>query len=148
MEDLNKEIVLEELKKFKQGTLYCVKSHPQVGLIEATASYIPIEQFKEIFQAMESLVIERKITKLIFDKRQLKVFHQPSMEWYFVEWKEKMADHGLINHVKILPQDEVFVQSVKIGREQINKKFPHAKFRQLFIKYADSVEEAVKMVGI
>jgi hypothetical protein len=116
--------------------------------MEANASYIPIEQFKEAFHAMEELIIKKKINKLIFDKRQLSVFHQPSMEWYFVEWKEKMADYGLVNHIKILPQDEVFCQSVKIGREQINKKYPQARFRQLYIQNASSVEEAVKMVGI
>ena len=148
MEDLNSEIELEEYSKFKHATLYWVKSHPHVGVIEATASYIPIEKFKEVFHAMEGLVKEKKINKLIFDKRQLKVFHQPSMEWYFVEWKERMADEGLVNHVKILPDDEVFCQSVKLGREQINKKYPQARFRQLSIQYASSVEEGVNMDGI
>lgn len=148
MEDLNRDIEREEFKKFKHATLYWLKSHPHIALMEANASYIPIEQFKEAFHAMEELIIKKKINKLIFDKRQLSVFHQPSMEWYFVEWKEKMADYGLVNHIKILPQDEVFCQSVKIGREQINKKYPQARFRQLYIQNASSVEEAVKMVGI
>lgn len=147
MSELNREVGLSELARFKHATLYTLTDFPDVGLIQATATYIPIESFQEIFKAMGEIVVSNKITALIFDKRSLKVFHQPSMEWYFVEWKGEMAAHGLINHFKILPDDQVFKQSVKLGREQINKKHPHAKYRELNIQYANSVEEALKLLG-
>jgi len=147
MSDSGSSIQLEELKKFKQATIYCLKDHPDIGLIESNTSYIPIEAFKEVFYLMSDFVVERKLTTLIFDKRSLKVFHQPSMEWYFVEWKSEVAAHGLVNHFKILPDDLVFCQSVKLGREQINKKYPRAKFRELNIQYASSVEDALKLLG-
>jgi hypothetical protein len=88
-------------------------------------------------------VKEKKITKLIFDKRKLTVFHQPSMEWYFVEWKEKMFDLGLKTHRKILPQDEIFRQSVKIGREKIKSIHPNGKYTLMDIQYSENLQDAI-----
>ena len=129
-------------KEFKHATIYLT---PQQGtaLVEATASYIPLEKFKEIFNYIGELTENKKLTKLIFDKRKLSVFHQPSMEWYFAEWKEKMFDVGLTIHRKILPHDDVFRQSVRIGREKINKAYPTKKYHLMDIQYADSVEDAL-----
>ncbi len=131
------------VKTFKHAVLKTVESNPEIAIVEATATYIPIEQFKEIFNSIGELVKEKKITKLIFDKTKLTVFHQPSMEWYFVEWKEKMFDLGLKTHRKVLPQDEVFRQSVKIGREKIKASHPNGKYTLMDIQYAESVEEAI-----
>lgn len=130
-------------KEFKHASIFLLPEHPGVAVVEASASYIPLNKFKEIFDYISELSSTRKLNKLIFDKRKLSVFHQPSMEWYFVEWKEKMFDAGLRIHRKILPNDEVFRQSVRIGREKINKAYPDKKFHQLDIQYAESVEEAL-----
>ena len=65
------------------------------------------------------------------------------MEWYFVEWKEKMYNKGLKTHRKILPQDPVFRQSVKIGREQISEKYPNGKFNLMDIAYSNDLEDAL-----
>jgi hypothetical protein len=134
---------LIEKKKLKHVTIYSVENAPKVAVVEATASYIPIEQFKEAFNYVGELVEKEQIVKLIFDKRKLSVFHQPSMEWYFVEWKERMFNDGLTTHRKILPNDEVFKQSVKIGRDKINKNFPNGKFHQMDIGYSDTLEDAL-----
>jgi hypothetical protein len=137
---------LKTVKTFKQATLSVVTEKPHIAVIEATANYIPIEQFKEIFNATGEVVKSQGIKALIFDKQKLTVFHQPSMEWYFVEWKEKMSQLGLTHHVKILPQDEVFKYSVKIGREKINLAYPNGKFHSLSIEYASNLEEAINML--
>jgi len=130
-------------KEFKHASIYLLQHQPDTAVVEATASYIPLDQFKEIFNFIGELTSTKKITKLIFDKRKLSVFHQPSMEWYFVEWKEKMFDAGLKTHRKILPQDDVFRQSVRIGRDKINKAYPTKKFQQMDIQYAETIEEAI-----
>lgn len=130
-------------RTFKHAIIKTIGAHPGVAVVEAISTYIPIEQFKEIFGAIGELVKEKKISKLVFDKRKLTVFHQPSMEWYFVEWKEKMFDLGLKTHRKILPQDEVFRQSVKIGREKIKTIHPNGKYQQMDIQYAESLEDAI-----
>lgn len=130
-------------KEFKHGVIYLLEEYPDTAVLEVTATYIPLDRFKEIFNYIGELTTTRKIKKLIFDKRKLSVFHQPSMEWYFVEWKEKMFDAGLKTHRKILPKDDVFRQSVRIGRDKINKAFPDKKFHQMDIQYAETIEEAL-----
>lgn len=134
---------LKTIQTFKHANLKQVEHNPETLIVEATANYIPIEKFKEIFAGIGEVVARKGIKKLIFDKRQLTVFHQPSMEWYFVEWKEKMFDLGLKTHRKILPQDEVFRQSVKIGRDKISKSFPDGKYKEMDIQYAETIEEAI-----
>lgn len=138
---MTKKMTLE--KEFKHAKIYLVPGREEVAVVEATAGYIPLEPFKEIFNYIGELAEKKKLTKLIFDKRKLSVFHQPSMEWYFVEWKEKVFEAGLTTHRKILPPDDVFRQSVRIGREKISKAFPSKKFNQMDIRYAESVEEAL-----
>lgn len=135
----------ERKKEFKHASIAFVKADQATLLVTATAMYIPIDQFKTIFNEIALWVEDLKIQKLIFDKRQLTVFHQPSMEWYFVDWKERMFDLGLTRHVKILPHDEVFRQSVRIGRNKINDAFPDGKFHTMEILYAETLEDAIAL---
>lgn len=116
----------------------------KVCIVTAMNSYIPIENFKRVFHLVQELTDELKITKLVFDKRNLRVFHQPSMEWYFVEWKERMYDKGLCVHRKILPMDSIFRECVKLGREKIYTEHPQAKFNLMDIAYANTVREAIE----
>ena len=134
---------LVEKRKFRHAVVSVVAHSPNILIVEALTTYIPIEQFKEIFNYIGELVAQDRISKLIFDKRRLTVFHQPSMEWYFVDWKEKMFALGLTTHRKILPQDEVFRQSVKIGREKIAMTYPNGKFHSMDIAYSNNLEEAI-----
>ncbi len=131
-------------KSFKHANILRVTGNTGVMIVEATTSYIPIEEFKAIFNYIGDSLTKQPVTKLIFDKTKLTVFHQPSMEWYFVEWKEKMFDLGLKVHRKILPADNVFKQSVKIGRDRIKQIFPNGKYNEMDIQYADSIEEAIQ----
>lgn len=135
---------LVEKQKFDHAVLSIVKENPNVAVVAATTTYIPMEKFKEIFNYISGLAKKEKVTKLVFDKTKLSVFHQPSMEWYFTEWKEYMYDAGLRTHRKILPNDEVFKQSVKIGREKIKNSHPNGKYNLMDIAYAGTLEDAIK----
>jgi hypothetical protein len=115
----------------------------QIAIVTATSNYIPIDEFKDMFMKIGKLVEKEKIEKLIFDKRQLTVFHQPSMEWYFTIWKEEMWNKGLRTHRKILPDNKVFQQSVKIGREKIKAQHPELKFNKMDIQYRDDLQTAI-----
>lgn len=130
------------IKVFKHAS-FSIAKNSKTGVLQATTDYIPIEEFKKIFNFIGEYVKLGKVNKLVFDKRKLSVFHQPSMEWYFVHWKEEMFDHGLRTHRKILPADHVFEQSVKIGREKIDKDYPNGKFHQMDIQYFNTIEEAI-----
>lgn len=129
-------------KEFNSALVHHVA--PDSLLVKATAEYIPIDEFKEIFNFAGKLVEELKIKRLVFDKRAMRIFDQPSMEWYFTEWKAKMADLGLTKHRKILPDDFAFRESVKVGRKNIARKHPQGKFHDLDIQYASSLEEALE----
>ncbi len=142
-ETLTTQFELSTQKTFKNAVVATVNGQPHTAVVAATGSYITINEFKEIFNFIGELAQRLKLTKLVFDKRQLKVFHQPSMEWYFIEWKEQMFDIGLRTHRKILPTDKVFQQSVKIGRQSIAEKHPNGKYKQMDIAYAGSLDEAI-----
>ena len=131
-------------KATKHANIMLVENHPEIVVLEATSTYIPIGKFKEIFEIITVLVKDKKITKLIFDKRKLKVFHQPSMEWYFITWKEEVYDLGLQTHRKILPTDTIFRHSVKIGREKIKTEHPEGKYTLMSIEYAETIDEAIE----
>ncbi|EKB48801.1 hypothetical protein [Cecembia lonarensis] len=139
-------IIEENNFKLKFETRYArVYANDDQGMIicELLADYIPIEDFKETFKHISSIVEAGKFEKFIFDKRSLRAFHQPSMEWYFLNWKNKMLELGLQKHRKILPEEKWFEKMVMIAKEQILKNNPENIIHLLDIKYCDSIEEAI-----
>jgi hypothetical protein len=115
----------------------------RIAICTVTAAYIPITEFKELFTSISELVLKEKITKFIFDKRKMTAFHQPSMEWYHLVWKEEMYGKGLTSHRKLLPDDKLFEQSVITGRKKIAREHPDFKFDKFDILYCNSIEEAI-----
>ncbi|MDX5340102.1 MAG: hypothetical protein LPK25_13830 [Cyclobacteriaceae bacterium] len=125
---------------------YCrVRIHPgnKIVICELLADYIPIEDFKVAFGKIGEIVKQGDYQKFIFDKRSLRAFHQPTMEWYFLEWKKEMLNYGLSQHRKILPSEKWFEKMVQIAKEQILKNNPDHIIDQLDILYCDSIEEAI-----
>jgi hypothetical protein len=111
---------------------------------ELTSEYVPIEHFKDTFYKVSELVEAGNNHKFIFDKRSLRAFHQPSMEWYFVVWKMDMYEKGLKIHRKILPAEPWFRKSVAIAKEQIAREHTELILEKLDIQYCDSIEEALE----
>lgn len=109
-------------------------------LCTATDTYIKEVDFKEVFNEMLSFVKDNEVTRFVFDKRNLKVFHQPSMEWYHINWKPEVAKYGVTRHRKILPDNKAFKMSVDIGRKNIITKNPEVE--KYDIKYTETLEEA------
>ena len=130
------------VQAFGYADIYLVKGQA-ILVIEATSTYIPVDEFKKIFAKATVAVQENQIQKVIFDKRALEVFHQPSMEWYFTAWKEELLDHGMKVHRKLLPNDFAFRQSVKIGKMRIFEKYPDLRTDEMDIQYTESLEEAI-----
>jgi hypothetical protein len=117
----------------KKGTIIC----------ELMTDYIPIDDFKDVFNEISRIVENGKFEKFIFDKRSLRAFHQPTMEWYFLHWKNKMLEFGLSKHRKILPEEKWFEKMVMIAKDQIIKNNPDNIIHLLDIKYCESIEEAI-----
>ncbi|MCS7004611.1 MAG: hypothetical protein NZM38_04715 [Cytophagales bacterium] len=120
---------------------------PEKSIIicELTKQYVPIEEFREIFSLAIPLIEKYQIKKFIFDKQNLRVFHQPSMEWYFIHWKQEVYKKGLSIHRKILPKNQpVFEAAVAAGRAKIQAEYPNTIIHLLDIKYSNSIEEAIE----
>ena len=131
------------VQAFDYADIYVVEGQP-ILVIEATDAYIPIDEFKQIFTKAEEVVQAESIEKVIFDKRKLEVFHQPSMEWYYTTWKESLLKRGVKTHRKLLPEDTTFRKSVEIGRKKIHEKYPDLHLSDMDIQYAESLTEAVQ----
>lgn len=117
----------------------------KIIICELLADYIPIGDFKEIFFQIGEIVKAGNFEKFIFDKRSLRAFHQPTMEWYFIHWKKEMLSHGIRIHRKILPTEKWFEKMVKIAKDQILQKYPDNIVDQLDILYCESIEEAIRL---
>lgn len=124
----------EVYSSLEEKTIVCVM---KVG-------YVPISNFKDTFHVMGDEVMNGGYEKLVFDKTALRTFHQPSMKWYFTEWKTKMLEFGLTKHFKILPEIDWFKKSVEAARKPLLKQYPENVLKQLRIEYYNSVEEAIK----
>lgn len=114
-----------------------------IVICELLSDYVPIDNFKSIFLRISEIIKQGGFTKFIFDKRALRAFHQPSMEWYFLHWKNEMLEFGLQKHRKILPAEKWFEKMVMIAKEQIMKNNPENIIELLDIRYCDSIEEAI-----
>lgn len=117
------------------------------GLFIATSEYIPIEPFKEAFNKALSVAENKQWKHFIFDKRKLNVFHQPSMEWYYTQWKKELLTLGLDTHFKILPQEKWFKTSVDAGLKEIKEKNPDFNFEAFEVRYVDTIEEALDQIS-
>ncbi len=114
-----------------------------IVICELLTDYVPIEDFKKTFEKISEIIKMGNFEKFIFDKRALRAFHQPSMEWYFLVWKKEMLQYGVSKHRKILPEEKWFEKMVMIAKEQIMKNNPDNIIKKLDIKYCDSIEEAI-----
>lgn len=119
----------------------------KTAVLRATETYIPINVFKQLFEHIEQKAKSAEVLNLIFDKRQLTTFDQPSMEWYFAIWKPAAKQFGLINHYKLLPDLDWFKKSVEAGKNMIYHKFGKEFLSGINICYVDSIEEALDRCG-
>lgn len=115
----------------------------KMAICVAEEEYIPIDNFKDTFMHITTMIEKVPIEHLVFDKRKLRTFHQPSMEWYFAVWKPCIKNKGLTNHYKILPRLDWFEKAVEAGKFEIFQKFSREILNGITISYVNSIEEAV-----
>jgi hypothetical protein len=99
---------------------------------------------QEIFEKAGELILREKLTKCIYDERNLVAFHLPSMEWLYLVLKESMSKHGLFSHRKLLPDDKHFEHLVNIGRRKIMRENPWFNYEKYDILYCKSLHEALE----
>ncbi|MBK6952020.1 MAG: hypothetical protein IPO32_07635 [Crocinitomicaceae bacterium] len=135
-------IPMELILKTDYASLY-FESNLKLAVCVADEEYIPIDSFKSLFLAVSDLLEVKEIKHFVFDKRQLRTFHQPSMEWYFAIWKTSVREKGLVDHYKILPPLDWFVKAVDAGKWEIFKKYGSDIVNGISINYVDSIDEVV-----
>lgn len=124
------------------SSLY-INKNLQMALCIAEQEYIPIDYFKGAFESVTDILSQYTMTTFVFDKRKLRTFHQPSMEWYFSVWKPQVKEKGLIHHFKILPELDWFVKAVEAGKHEIYQKFGKDIVNGISIEYVKNIEEAI-----
>lgn len=118
------------------------------GLFIAINDYIPIESFKTAFNKAAEIAQKNNWKYFIFDKSNLTVFHQPSMEWYYTEWKKQLLKIGLSKHYKILPKEDWFKISVEAGKEEIKTKYPNFDFNSFEVIYVENIMDAIESIEL
>jgi hypothetical protein len=122
---------------------------PSPGILEFEIAFeqryarVWFNDFKEAFLEIGVLIKSGGFEKFIFDKRALRAFHQPTMEWYFIHWKKEMLGYGVKTHRKILPEEKWFEKMVQLAKAQILADHPDHIIDQLDIAYCDTLEAAI-----
>ena len=120
-------------------------SEQKLLICELLKEYVPIEQFIAVFSEMVPVIRAHQVKKFIFDKQNLRVFHQPSMEWYFLYWKKEIYELGLSVHRKILPQNQpAFKLAVEAGLAKIKREHKDTIIHLLDIKYSATIADAIE----
>lgn len=113
-------------------------------ICELLLPYIPIDSFMALLKQQMTIIEMYGCDKFIFDKRAIRGFHQPSMEWYYLTWKvEAYQKYGLSKHRKLFTDEEWFLKCIEAGRAQIKQKDPGSIVHTLDIKVCQTLEEAV-----
>lgn len=149
MKAFNNETIAQNFKCFHTtgSTELSFNEKLSIGVCEVTAPYIPMVEFMDTFNTATRMFKEHDLRHFIFDKRSLRTFHQPSMEWYFVEWKPVVRDMGMADHYKILPDEPWFHRCVEAGRSDILNNYPESMLDGISIVYVDSLEEAIDTIA-
>lgn len=116
----------------------------KMGICTAKSDYITISDFKALFTKISEHIDQFPLRHFLFDKRSLKTFHQPSMEWYFAIWKPEMKAKGLCRHYKILPSLDWFEKAVEAGKHEIFQKYGKEILKGIEITYVNTESEAVE----
>ena len=125
------------------GTMY-VCNDSNVIICSILQSYTPIDDFMSLLRQQAMLIETYGCEKFIFDKRAIRGFHQPTMEWYYLTWKVEMYQkYGLMTHRKLFTDEEWFLQCIKAGRAAIKKKDPGSIVHTFDIKVCKTLQEAV-----
>lgn len=135
--------LMEEYYLSKYATLSVIKSR-RIAVCTVLAAFIPKAEFEKLLNEAGEIIKQEELTKFIIDKRKLTAFHQPSMEWYHLVWKEEMYRYGLQSHRKLLPDDKLFELNVINGRKKIMREHPEFDFGKYDIVYCKTLEEAIE----
>lgn len=114
-------------------------------LCKLLQAYTPIDDFMNLLKQQMTIIEMYGCEKFIFDKRAIRGFHQPSMEWYYLTWKvEAYKRFGLEKHRKLFTKEEWFLKCIEAGRAQIKLKDPGSIVHSFDIQVCDDLADAMR----
>jgi hypothetical protein len=134
---------LEEVLRTRHAVCYNIEGSEDAFVIEATSAHIPKTQFQEMFITIGQNIIKSGCRKVIFDMSMLQFYYEPTFDWFFTVWKERMFYHGISCYRIILPHIEIIREGVEKSRKKAYEIFPDEKYWEMDIQYTDTVEDAL-----
>lgn len=120
-----------------------VGKNANIIICELTQAYTPIDDFMALLEHKRELIKKYGCQKFIFDKRAIKGFHQPSMEWYYLTWKVDMYQNFKLGvHRKLFTTEGWFLKCIEAGRAEIKRKDPGSIVHSLDIKVSKDLKDA------
>jgi hypothetical protein len=134
---------LKELMKLRHAVCYTVENNDDVIIININSAYIPKTHFQEMLITISQEIVRRGFKKVVFDMSLLQFYHEPTFDWFFTVWKERMFYHGVTCHRIILPKIQIIRDGVEQSRKKASEIFPHEKYWELEVQYAETAEDAL-----
>lgn len=135
------------LEEFYRGRYATVSFMPanETAIVSIHGAFIPMTDYQQTLEKLGELVRQEKVQKLIVDARQLLAYHQPSVEWSFLNWKRQMHEHGLNRYRYILSSTGEYRKNLENGLQKIRREHPEPTvLDQMDLAYCQSLEEAVE----
>ncbi|MGF1532453.1 MAG: hypothetical protein ACFCUI_02020 [Bernardetiaceae bacterium] len=115
-----------------------------VIICQMLQSYTEIDNFKAMLYKKAELIEQYGCDLFVFDKRSIRGFHQPSMEWYYLEWKPEMYRRfGLRVHRKLFTTETWFLKCIEAGRAEIKRRDPGSIVHTMDITIVDTIAQAI-----
>ena len=135
------------LQEYFRGNYATVSFMPanETAIVSIHGAYIPMTDYQQTLEKLGELVKQEKVQKLIVDARQLVAYHQPSVEWSFLNWKQEMRTHGLNSYRYVLPNTGEYRRNLEHGIQKIRREHPNTDvLDRMDMAYCRSLEEAVE----
>ncbi len=135
------------LEEFYRSRFATVSFMPatETAIVSIHGAFIPMTDYQQTLEKLGELVKQEKVQKLIVDARQLLAYHQPSLEWSFLNWKREMQRHGLMRYRYVLANTGDYRRNMENGILKMRREHPETELLdRMDLAYCRSVEEAVE----
>jgi|GEM_PF-7004584 len=117
----------------------------ETAIVSIHGAFIPMTEYQQTLEKIGELVKQEKVHKLIVDARQLVAYHQPSVEWSFLNWKREMSTYGLNSYRYVVPNSGEYRKNLENGIQKIRRDHPDTDLLdRMDLAYCRSLEEAVE----
>lgn len=144
------EFIKEECKGYDYQVVF---ESQQVNVLYINTKYtlicqitadINLLKFKEELLHLLQIVQKLKVRQLVIDRRNMFTLHFPSLEWFYSVWLPHMIKLGVRTLHIILPENELFRFSLKLGKDKILKKNPELSHQSFSPHFHKTLQEALQ----